>query len=196
MSQKPLLNAGSNVGFHSMLASRLGHRVVSLDPSIDALIQGRKLGWIGEAICADVMNLPFKPKSFSGAIFSEVIEEIPDQPSAISQLALCSERIVITTSPVRSDIFYHLSKKVKRVLGPGCFDIAHVAELHSDELLMMLRNAGLSIRKISFNNPFHIWNVAALFPFLRNLELSRLDQLLGWKYVSAGILCVADSPVT
>ena len=43
-SQMPVLNAGSNIGYHSMLALKLGHTVVSLDPSIDALKYGKAIG--------------------------------------------------------------------------------------------------------------------------------------------------------
>lgn len=187
-----MLNAGSNVGFHSVLASRLGHEVVSLDPSQIALRHGVQVKWIDEAVCGDVMNLPFRDGSFSNAIFSEVIEEIPSQARAIAELSRCSDRTIVTTSPIKSDVFYSTAKSIKRRLGRHPFEIAHVNELNPNALLGMLEKANLHVSEVSFHNPFHVWNLMALFPFTKELDFSPLDTLLGFASICSGVLCVAD----
>jgi hypothetical protein len=191
-SGRPVLNAGSNIGYHSILSSKAGHSVVSLDPSIEALKYGSSLGWISDPVCGDVMNLPFRDGSFSSAIFSEVIEEIPDQVSAVSELSRCSQRLIITTSPIKSDVFYNLSKRVKSMLGKNPMEFAHLNEMHPDVILSILKSKNLRISQVSFSNPFHAWNIMALIPFLNRLDLSPLDSLLGFKYISGSVLCVAD----
>lgn len=191
-SQHPILDAGSNVGFHTLLASRDGHDVISMDLSLPALAQGKRIGWISDAICGDVMHLPFRNDCFSGAILSEVIEEIPDQQGAISELSRCSERAIITTSPIKSDAFYGATKSIKRAIGEFALDVAHVNELHPSALFAMLENARLVPTKVSFHNPFHVWNLMALFPILRHLDCSPLDKILGYACVSGSVLCVAE----
>ena len=187
-----ILNAGSNIGFHTVLAVREGFETISLDPSRSALSSGKKLNWIGECICGDVMHLPFRDCVFSNAIFSEVIEEIPDQSGAIIELARCCDRIVITTSPIRSDVFYRTSKRVKSLLREYPSDIAHIQEIDPNELVNMIGRANLAWVSISYHNPFHIWNIASVIPYFPNLDLSVLDSIFGFKAVSAGLLCVAE----
>src|SRR5579872_2943799 len=67
-TDKPILNAGSNIGFHSYLITKGNKRVISLDPSISALRNGVHLGWIVEPVCGDVMHLPFRKDMFSSTI--------------------------------------------------------------------------------------------------------------------------------
>lgn len=189
---KPLLNAGSNIGFHSMLATTRGFKVVSLDPSMRALREGITLGWIDEAICGDVMNLPFRDNSFSNVILSEVIEEIPQQFSALLQLGKCCNRIIVTTSPIKSDVLYDIVKKAKRILRKKATEDAHVGELHPDVLEYMLEKSGFVLKKTFFRNPFHIWNVVAILPLGEMLDLSILDKLLASKWICASLIVIAE----
>lgn len=189
----PVLNAGSNVGFHTILAKRHGFAVISLDPSREALTAGRLLGWIDESVCGDVMNLPFRENIFSNAIFSEVIEEIPNQPKAILELKRCCVRIIITTSPIRSDVFYGASRIVKGWLKVPK-ETAHIHEVAPSELLDIFRQSNLLVVSISYYNPFHVWNLASFLPIFKRMDLSPLDLLLGTKVISASLLCVAERP--
>ena len=137
------------------------------------------------------MNLPFRDDSFSSSIFSEVVEEIPDPVAAISGLSRCSLRLIIKTSPIRSDVFYTLAKRAKRALRKDATEFAHVNEMHPDVLLLILSKR-MRVRRVSFFNPFHVWNIVALFPLLRKLDLSPLDSTLGFKSISSGVLFVAE----
>ncbi len=159
---------------------------------MSALREGLSLGWIEDAICGDVMNLPFRENSFSSVILAEVIEEIPNQLSALLQLGSCCHRIVVTTSPIKSDAFYNSFKRLKRILHKKATEDAHVREMHPDDLEYMLKKSGFTISEIQYRNPFHIWNVVAVLPHGERLNISALDKLLGYKWICASVLVIAD----
>lgn len=85
-----VLDAGCGEGFYVMLLDELfGCQVVGLDNDPQILEQARK--WVGEKpniklLVGDVTDLPFEDGSFDRVILSEVLEHVPDDKKALSEV--------------------------------------------------------------------------------------------------------------
>lgn len=86
-----LLDVGCGAGRHAYEAVRRGARVVAydLDPSEvkDTATVLRALGGPGWAVNGDVLRVPFPNSSFDRVIAAEVLEHIPDDLAALTELA-------------------------------------------------------------------------------------------------------------
>lgn len=100
---------------------------IGVDISKAALLNLKKLGFIGSLIVADCRHLPFKHKGFDHAICSEVIEHMASKEEVIrliEEIRSISENVIITTpnSNFRLKIrdpthfFFFTTKDLKRIL--------------------------------------------------------------------------------
>lgn len=93
-----LLDLGCGGGRHAFRAARLGARVVALDAmkeevaqvraTIGAMVDAGELPDEGAGVVqGDALRLPFGDAAFDRVIASEVLEHIPDDSSAMAELA-------------------------------------------------------------------------------------------------------------
>jgi SAM-dependent methyltransferase len=81
-----VLNAGAGQGSFSLRLARLGFEVTSVDESAAAVeVLRRRLR--GRVELADVAALPFADESFDAAVLGEVLEHVPDDEGALSEVA-------------------------------------------------------------------------------------------------------------
>ena len=102
-----LLDLGCSWGRWSMAAARKGYRVTGIDPSLGAVLAGkrasRQLGLDIEFICADARYLPFAPGSFDVAYSYSVVQHFSEADV---------ERVL---------------DEVSRVLAPGGYSVIQMA---------------------------------------------------------------------
>jgi SAM-dependent methyltransferase len=85
-----ILDAGCGEGFYVMLLDQLyGCQIVGLDNDPEILARAKK--WLGEKaniqlLVGDVTRLPFADETFDKIILSEVLEHIPDDRKALSEM--------------------------------------------------------------------------------------------------------------
>ena len=94
-----VLDMGCGAGRHAFETVRRGCRIVALDQSLEELIDVRntfaamiEAGELhdqvqGQPVSADALKLPFADETFDRIICSEVLEHIPDDQTAIGELA-------------------------------------------------------------------------------------------------------------
>lgn len=81
-----VLNAGAGQGSFSLRLARLGFEVTSVDDSPAAVdVLRRRVPGLIEL--ADVTALPFANESFDAAVLGEVLEHVPDDAGALSEVA-------------------------------------------------------------------------------------------------------------
>ena len=81
-----VLNAGAGQGSFSLRLARLGFEVTSVDDSPAAVdVLRRRLQ--GTVELADVTAMPFADESFDAAVLGEVLEHVPDDEGALSEVA-------------------------------------------------------------------------------------------------------------
>ena len=89
---KFLLDVGSSWGRWSMSAARKGWDVISLDPSLGALLAAKRvsssLGLKLNLVCGDARYLPFKANNFHGVFSYSVIQHFaePDAEEALAEI--------------------------------------------------------------------------------------------------------------
>jgi SAM-dependent methyltransferase len=81
-----VLNAGAGQGSFSLRLAQLGFEVTSVDDSPAAVdvLRGRLQGTVE---LADVTAMPFADESFDAAVLGEVLEHVPDDTGALSEVA-------------------------------------------------------------------------------------------------------------
>ena len=94
-----VLDMGCGAGRHAFETVRRGCRIVALDQSLEELVDVRntfaamiEAGELhdevqGQPVSADALKLPFADETFDRIICSEVLEHIPDDQTAIGELA-------------------------------------------------------------------------------------------------------------
>ncbi len=94
-----VLDMGCGGGRHAFETVRRGCRIVALDQSLEELVDvkntfaamidaGELHGHVqGQPVSADALKLPFADGTFDRIICSEVLEHIPDDHTAIGELA-------------------------------------------------------------------------------------------------------------
>jgi len=94
-----VLDMGCGAGRHAFETVRRGCRIVALDQSLEELVDVRntfaamiEAGELhdhvqGQPVSADALELPFADETFDRIICSEVLEHIPDDQTAIRELA-------------------------------------------------------------------------------------------------------------
>jgi SAM-dependent methyltransferase len=150
-----LLDVGCGFGRHAYGAARLGARVVALDYAEAELKEVRNTFGamvvaheVGEASLAgtvqgDGTRLPFGDGAFDRVIASEVLEHIPDDRSALAELArvLRPGGTIAVTVPawLPERVCWRLSEEYHAPFVPG----GHVRIYRESELRSTLRASGL-----------------------------------------------------
>jgi SAM-dependent methyltransferase len=81
-----VLNAGAGQGSFSLRLARIGFEVTSIDDS-PAAVDVLRDRLPGSIELADVTAMPFADESFDAAVLGEVLEHVPDDAGALSEVA-------------------------------------------------------------------------------------------------------------
>ena len=81
-----VLNAGAGQGSFSLRLAQLGFEVTSIDDS-PAAVDVLRARLPGPIELADVTSMPFADESFEAAVLGEVLEHVPDDAGALSEVA-------------------------------------------------------------------------------------------------------------
>jgi SAM-dependent methyltransferase len=194
-----VLDAGTGFGRHAFEAARLGGRVVALDYAADEVV-GTKATFAAMAVageihasrCAGVLRgdataLPFPDDCFDKVITSEVLEHIPNDVAALSELVRVLKPGGVLAATVPSSwpekICWRLSDDYHAPAAPG----GHVRIYSATELRAKLRAAGLSILGSHHAHALHSpywWLRCAVGPARDDHPLvARYRQFLEWDIV-------------
>ena len=123
-----VLNAGAGQGSFSLRLARLGFEVTSVDDSPAAVdVLRRRLQ--GPVELADVTAMPFDDESFDAAVLGEVLEHVPDDTGALSEVVRVLRpggvlAVSVPANPARfgpSDRWAgHLRRYSRRMLVDAC----------------------------------------------------------------------------
>lgn len=209
------LDAGSGFGRHAYEAARRGARVVALDYASEEVATTRAtfaaMAQAGEitadrlagVIRGDATNLPFRDSSFGCIITSEVLEHVPDDVRALSELSrvLRPGGTLAATVPswFPEKINWMLSDEYHAPFVPG----GHVRIYTASELKSKIRASGLAFRGAHRAHGLHSpywWLRCAVGPARQDHRLvNAYKKFLEWEIVSGPrsirILDKALSPV-
>ena len=151
-----LLDVGCGAGRHSVEASRRGAVAVALDrapsevgravaaaPGAEALLGGPLAGGVPRGVCGDALALPFPDGSFDVVIASEVLEHVPADAAAMTELCRVLRpggRLAVTVPRAMPErVCWGLSREYHET--PG----GHVRIYRGDDLRRRLERAGLRV---------------------------------------------------
>lgn len=160
-----VLDAGCGEGFYLMLLDELyGCHITGLDNDPQILELAKK--WVGKKenirlLVGDVTDLPFEDESFDKIILSEVLEHVPDDTKALSEVyrVLKPGGVLGITVPNRDYPFlWDPFNWIREHLGLGHFNpdsgffggiwAMHLRLYHFSEIKKLVEEAGFSIEKI------------------------------------------------
>jgi SAM-dependent methyltransferase len=198
-----LLDLGCGFGRHAYEALRLGADVIACDLGLAELKEVRAVyssmrasddlpaGVVAEAVNGDATRLPFADGAFDRIIASEVVEHIPDDAAALTELARVLRpggRIAVTVPAwLPERICWLLSEDYHAPAVEG----GHLRIYTEDALRRLLRGAGLVPGAAHHAHALHApfwWLRCAVGPD-RPVEENRLvalyHRLLTWDIVAA-----------
>jgi ubiquinone/menaquinone biosynthesis C-methylase UbiE len=193
------LNLGCGVGAYSFLLEQefSDARIVSLDISNNCLNIGRQHYNISLPVRADALYVPFKAASFDIVILSEVIEHIVEQSQLVNEVSRVIKGggyLVLTTSPLKSDIFYSAVQKMKKKKFFGLHEEKeHVAVQHPSDIRRRLEERNFNILEEGYWNLLHLRSIQSLLsiPLIGTL-IELADDRLGFlSRLCTDFICVA-----
>lgn len=161
-----ILDCGCGEGFYTMVVNNLFPKIKSMALDYDLSILNKAKKWIGskkniEFIQGDICKLPFKDNSFDKIILSEVLEHIPDDLKALTEVKRVIKPngvIAITVPNHNYPFFWDPLNWVREHLGLGHFNpnnglfggiwAMHLRLYHPDEIRDLVERIGLKIEKI------------------------------------------------
>ena len=155
-----VLNAGAGQGSFSLRLARLGFEVTSIDDS-PAAVDVLRDRLPGPIELADVTAMPFTDESFDAAILGEVLEHVPDDAGALSEVARVLQpggvlAVSVPANPAR--------------FGPSDRWAGHLRRYSRPALVDACRQSGFRVRRcVAWGFP-----VSALYH--RHLYERRLDR--------------------
>ena len=195
-----ILNLGCGVGAYSFhLEREFGiAKIVSLDISSNCLLTGKQHYDISLPVRADALFIPFRDKSFDIVILSEVIEHIVEQgqlQNEISRVTKDNGYLVLTTSPLKSDILFSVVRKIKEKQLFGFHEEKeHVAVQHPSDIRRRLEGCGFNMLEEGYWNLLHLRSIQSLLsiPILGTL-IERIDDRLGFlSCLCTDFICIAE----
>jgi SAM-dependent methyltransferase len=162
-----VLDAGCGFGRHSLEFMKRGAVVFSMDMDMESLRKTRFiLSELKQQIrdtargsmvhSGDALNLPYKDETFDRIICAEVMEHVPDDFKACSELTRVLKkngRIAITVPTIFSEMIYDCLT-FEYFATPG----GHVRKYLPKKLVSIMRKNGLVIYGIGFKHAFHtVW---------------------------------------
>jgi tRNA (uracil-5-)-methyltransferase TRM9 len=89
LSPGPVADIGSGSGRDSILVASMGRRVVAIDPAYAMLRTLTGSGFKGNLLCGNVLALPVRDQTFSGAIASGILLHLPRGlcPQALAEIS-------------------------------------------------------------------------------------------------------------
>lgn len=199
-----LLDLGCGFGRHAFEGLRRGATVVAFDYALEELRQVRATygamlvaneipeGATGAAARGDAHRLPFPDASFDRVIASEVIEHLPDDTRAVSELArvLRPGGVIAISVPARfpETVCWKLSDEYYAPKAQG----GHLRIYRKKQLIGMMENAGLkplaSHHAHALHSPYW-WLKCAVGPTNdENPAVKAYHKLLTWDIMKAPVV--------
>jgi SAM-dependent methyltransferase len=151
-----VLDMGCGGGRHAFAVLRRGAHVIAFDANADELAGVREMGAAmvaegevpdgGDLVCVegDALDLPFEDGSFDRIIAAEVLEHIPDDERAISELS----RVLAPGGRIAVTVPARFPEQVNWLLDSDYHDTpgGHVRIYRKGELESRMHAAGLEVR--------------------------------------------------
>lgn len=195
-----VLDLGCGFGRHAFEAARRGARIVALDAGADevdgvvatfvAMAEAGQLvagAWRAGAVQGDALALPFNDGSFDRVIASEVLEHIPDDASAMAELA----RVLRPGGTMAVTVPRYLPEAVNWALSDDYHNVpgGHVRIYRRATLEARLGAAGLTVTGHHYAHGLHspYWWLKCLVGTANdaNALVKAYHRLLVWDIVAA-----------
>jgi len=197
-----ILNLGCGIGALSHFISQqfTDTKPVSLDMSSNSLQVGKEYYKLNLPVKADAIHLPFRDGTFEIVLMTEVIEHISEQEQLLSEANRVLKDggyLIVTTSPIKSDLLYSLAYwvKGKELFGFSKRRVAkeHVAEQHPKQLKRNLERFGFEILSVKYWNVLHLLSIPQIMniPGLSTFILAADNKLGFLSRLCTDIACVA-----
>lgn len=197
-----VIDVGCGAGRHSFEAYRRGADVIAFDQNaeeladVDTMLQA--MGQTGDApksakaqvVVGDALALPYPDGSFDSVIASEILEHIPDDVTAIGELA----RVLRPGGTLAVTVPRWLPERICWLLSDDYHanEGGHIRIYRADELRAKLESTGLrftgSHHAHSLHSPYWWLKCAVGVDNSENLAVKAYRKLLVWDMMSAPAL--------
>ena len=193
-----VIDVGCGAGRHSFEAYRRGADVIAFDQNaeeladVDTMLQA--MGAAGEApksakaqvVVGDALALPYPDASFDSVIASEILEHIPDDQTAIAELA----RVLVPGGRLAVTVPRWLPERICWLLSDEYHanEGGHIRIYRADELRAKLTSAGLrytgSHHAHALHSPFWWLKCAVGVENSNHPAVTAYHKLLVWDMMS------------
>jgi SAM-dependent methyltransferase len=197
-----VIDVGCGAGRHSFEAYRRGADVIAFDQNaeeladVDTMLQA--MGQAGEApesakaqaVVGDALALPYPDGSFDSVIASEILEHIPDDVTAIAELA----RVLAPGGTLAVTVPRWLPERICWLLSDDYHanEGGHIRIYRADELRAKLESVGLTFtgshHAHALHSPYWWLKCAVGVDNSDNIAVKAYHRLLVWDMMSAPAL--------
>jgi len=169
-----ILDAGCGQGYLSKKCAYKNCRIYGIDISFNYLKIAINRNNSGVFIQGDILNLPFKDKSFDILVCSEVLEHIPDPEKSLEEIKRVTRRLFISTVPILPKILddFRLKIQKERLFVPGK---GHIRNFQVKPYLETLITKGFKIKIVQGIG--FLWWLFSWFAIKDNKKMEYISKI-------------------
>ncbi|MBD3230159.1 MAG: methyltransferase domain-containing protein [Candidatus Lokiarchaeota archaeon] len=144
---------GCGFGYFTHFVAKRGNHSVGIDISKNKIKIAERIAEKNQLDCdfhrMDIQKMKFKNDSFDWVLSSQVLEHLPDDMKALSEIFCITKKYSIITVPKRG-LFWNLFDKTSHIRSLEELGHGHFREYSTENLIEKIKRVGFKVLKVKY----------------------------------------------